>query len=452
MRRAPSASWLALVIAAHATSSFGERLTLPQAVSRAMEVDPSLAAAHTLEDRTKLAVLRAQLDRVSVTVDGQVSELWNRYGIGLSTEQALGAEVPTNQGLFGLTAVVSVPLFSGLRVESTVGRAQKLREAQSGSVTLSRNDLALSVARAYWAIRRTSLLTEVQSRSVSRLEEAEQIVSVRVRAGLAPPIDLNRAKLRRLQLTVALVELEGQARQAAAEFAVALSLSKEVELVDMPNVRPLLEKTLPAVELLVEDAKRDRPELAIAHLQVEAQRSGVSIARSGYFPQLSAISLLQLGNNPQILSAGSKVSPTSWNPFLNVSANITFGAVLSGNIFNMLSTYTAVADATYELDRLTEEERRAARLIETNVRTAYIKVQALMKRRTPLVEAHEVAADNLTILEARYAQGSSLVIELLDSQLELTNAELNLSDLDARLALAWLELQAALGVTLGTEP
>ena len=41
-----------------------------------------------------------------------------------------------------------------------------------------------------------------------------------------------------------------------------------------------------------------------------------------------------------------------------------------------------------------------------------------------------MARDNLTILEARYKNGDALVIEYLDAQIDLANAELQLADVD----------------------
>src|SRR6185312_7718450 len=58
------------------------RLSLADAVELGMRVDPTLAEAHIAKSRTKLAVLRAQLDRVSLKIDGSLQELFNKSNIG----------------------------------------------------------------------------------------------------------------------------------------------------------------------------------------------------------------------------------------------------------------------------------------------------------------------------------------------------------------------------------
>src|SRR5206468_13013475 len=126
---------------------------------------------------------------------------------------------------------LNVPIFSGLRVESNVKRAQKLDEAAVVSIRQARKDLALSVARAYWSVRRLALLIDVQRDSLARLREAEAVTDGRLKAGLAPPIDRNRAVLRRLNLAAQLADLAGQLREATVQLAVTLGVKDDLVLV-----------------------------------------------------------------------------------------------------------------------------------------------------------------------------------------------------------------------------
>ncbi len=445
-------------------------LSLGEAVALGMRVDPMVAEARIAQDRSKLAVLLSQLDRVSLKVDGQLQEQWNKTNIGGPRPAPIGcslsdvaltsctmaggtvlypdSEPSAGLGLFNLSANATVPVFSGLRVESNVSLKQRLERAATASLRQSRKDTAISVARAYWSVRRVSLLRDVQQRALSRMREAEVVTASRVKAGLAPPIDQNRATVRRLQQEATLADLDGQYRQAAAQLAVALEISEDVELTETAEVVEGMPR--PVAELLA-DAKSGRPEIAIARLQSEAQRFATRMARSNYFPQLSAFGVLQYGNNPFIPGEGAYAVNTSANPFTNLAMNITLGATLSMNFFDTLNTYTNTRDAKYEEARLHEEQRRVGKVVDANVRVAHAHLIQLFDQRTPLLQAREVANDNLKILEARYKNGDALVIEFLDAQVDLANAELNLADVTAQLKLAWLELEAALGKTVGAE-
>jgi outer membrane protein TolC len=177
----------------------------------------------------------------------------------------------------------------------------------------------------------------------------------------------------------------------------------------------------------------------------------VRIAQSNYYPQLSLIGLFQYGNNQLSIGTGARDVSSAANPFSGLSGDLTLGASLNYNFFNMLTDYTTTRDAKYEVTRLLAEERRAARAVDADVLAARARVQRFYTRRGPLQEAVNIARDNAKILEARYKNGDALVIELLDAQVELSTAESSLVDVEAQLELAWLELRAAMGEQLGQQ-
>jgi outer membrane protein len=467
---------LALLLLANSALATERPLTLAEAVDAALRIEPTVAQAKIAEDRSKLAVLRAQLDRVSVKVDGSIQELWNKSNIAgprLTTPQCTisGAVLPLDSntcasaggqyqdvalsqqspesttGLVKLSANVQVPLFAGFRIDANVKRAKRLEDAATVNIRQARKDTALAVARAYWQVRRLGLLRDVAKVSVERLSDAERITDARLRAGLSPPIDRNRATVRRLQQEAQVADLDGQLKEASAQLAVALGYAEDLVLTDQPLVP---EVPPPSVAELLDEARKSRPEIMSARYQVEAQRQSVRMAMSNYYPQLTTFGLFQVGNaffNP-ITGASIPVNSTA-NPFSNLAGNLTLGLSLNMNFFDTLNTWTATRDARYEEARLWEEKRRQERVVESDVRIAHAKLQHLYERRAPLLALREVARDNLGILEARYKTGDALIIEFLDGQNDLVNAEQQLVDVAAQLETGWLELEAALGRTVG---
>ena len=454
------------------TAAAPRSLSLAEAVQLAIAIDPVVAQAHIADDRTALGVLRAQLDRVSVKVDGSLQEMWNKtnlggptmyncavagitYGTDPATCQSMGGvssaagdQSPSGSlGLLNVQAAVNAPLFSGFRVSANVKRAELSRDAAIVSIRQARKDTALAVARAYWGVRRLQLIGDVQVASLARMHEAETNADARARSGLAPPVDVNRARLVRLQKEATIADLVGQARETLAQFDVTLRLDGDVTLADPPSFP---DAPPPSVDDLVASARTGRPELASAKLQTATQHQLVRMAQSSYFPQLSAFGLLQFGNNPFILGTGARSYSTSTaNPLSGVSGNLTLGASLTMNFFDTFNTYTATKDAKYEEFRLIEEEKRFDRIVESDVRFAHAHLLRLYGRRGPLLAARDVALDNVQILEGRYRDGEALVIELLDAQNALADLEVQLADLTAQLQVGWIELDASLGSVVG---
>jgi outer membrane protein TolC len=477
---------LALIISVliSATASAApRRLTLQDAVRMALQVEPLVSEAHLQQDRARLGVLRAQLDRFSLRVDGSVQELWNKANIGggpltacsdpaggpfcgamfpamidgashlisfSGTETTTGVDQSPSQwtGLSNFQANLNYFLFSGFRVEATVARAKLTKTSALEQTRQQRKDTALAVARAYWNVRRLGILRDVQKAALQRMVDAEAVAAGRVKAGLAPPIDQNRATQRKLTQMAALEDLEGQERVAVAQLGVALGSDEPLELVDNPEIPA----TLPATPAeLVRDALGRRPEVRNAKLQAAIQHQNVVIARSNFYPQLTLFGLFQYGNNQFNIGSGVKNVSQAANPFSGLSGSFTGGAQLSMNFFDTLNTYTATGDAHYleEIDR--QEVRRFERLVDSDVRTSYANLTRLYRRRVPLLAARDVAADNLKIVEARYKNGNALIIEYLDAQIDLANAELALADITSQLQLQLYELQASLGFVVGVD-
>jgi outer membrane protein TolC len=442
------------------------RITLADAVEIALRVDPLMESAVVDRDRSRLAVLRAQLDRISFRVDGQLQELWNKGNIGGSPIYAcmiagtlqpvdqttcIGAggvygPVPDSaaQGLFNLAGNLQVPLFAGFRIDATVKRAQRSEEAALVQIRRQRRDTALATARAFWQVRRLEMLFEVASSALRRIEESEKVAGARVKAGLAPPIDRNRAVSRRLQQVSSVAEYQGEIEEAIAQLGVSLGIRGAFRLdggFTFPDRPP------PSPEELVDAARRGRPESEAARLQVEIAHQGLRIARSAYYPNLGVFGLFQYGNNQLSVSTGARgiSSASAANPFSGLTGTLTLGASLSMNFFDTLHSYTGDRDARYEQAHWVADQKRVLRAIDSDVVGARARVQRLFSRRAPLRDAVEVARDNAKIVEARYKNGEALVIEVLDAQLDLSQAESSLVDVEAQLELAWIELRAALG-------
>jgi outer membrane protein len=434
-----------------ATSRFGAtvRLSLRDAVERALRVDPQTLTAVVNRQRGELAVLRAQLDRFSLKVDANLSEGFAAYNFWL-TKQPSKLEVKLTEadswaGMFNVAANLQVPIFSGFRVSANVSKTRNLREAAEHNEKATARSVALATLQSYWAVRRVELQREVSAQALGRYEEAVAVVGSRVRAGLAPPVDANRIETRRQRERARLVGLEGTAREARAQLAVALGFGgAELVLTEPPDVPPLPPAGPGEVDELLRTAMRARPELHAARRQAMALEDQVRMAKSAYWPQLSLSGAAQYGTTYSS-SLAPYLGGGAANPFSSLAGQFFIGATLSINLFDTFNTKTQVRDAEYQVALQRQEERRLGRLVEADVRTVHARLQRLYASREPLLKTRELAKDTLDIVERRYRNGEALILDYLDAQFDLLNAEVDLADSGAAIAQTWGELWAATG-------
>jgi outer membrane protein TolC len=434
--------------------------------------DPGVASAVVTRERGELAILRAQLDRFSLRVDTFLTEQWRASNLGgsappgscatfapittgsdgqvlgtplqvLAVRPNSGLDSPTAsecdaakgtfaqseaiitgfQGQFNLAADLRLPIFTGFRITANVARSRHLRDAAAATVRDNMRGAALSVLRAYWAVRRIELQQQVSQQAIARFQEGVGVVAARVRAGLAAQADINRMETRRQSELARMADLVGTAAESRAQLAVALGLGgTPLQLTESADVLPLPPANPDEIDPFLSAAYRDRPDLRAMAAQVQAAAEAVRIQRSGFYPQLSLSGLMQFSNNPFNPLVGARAANQSANPFANITGSLFFGGTLSMNLFDTLNTYTSVRDAQYEHRRLVEENRRIGRLVEADVRTLHARLFRLYNTREPQLRSREIARDNMQISERRYKNGDIGLLDFIDAQVELLNA------------------------------
>lgn len=481
-------------------------LSLRDAIELALRGDPGVAASVASRERSDLAVLRAQLDRVSIRVDTFLTEQWRVSNLGgsappascstflpLSTasdgsalgtpvslfsvgsgggsygsatqqqcEAAKGAYVQSEaivtgwQGQFNLAADLRLPLFTGFRISSNVDRSRHQRDAAAATVRDSMRQIAGTVLRTYWSVRRVELQQQVSQQAIARFQEAVQVVTARVRAGLAAQADINRMETRRQNELARMADLVGSANEARAQLAVALGLGgTPLQLTETTDSLPLPPSGTDDLDQLLNTAYRERPDLRAMQAQVLAAAAWVRMARSTFFPQLSLSSLVQFSNNPFNPLIGARAANQSADPFANITGSLFVGGTLSINLFDTLNSYTGLRDAQLEHRRIIEENRRIGRVVEADVRSLHARLSRLYNTREPQLRSREIARDNLDISERRYKNGDIGLLDFIDAQVELLNAEINLANTAASIAQTWSELYLASGrlpPAAGAEP
>ena len=411
-------------------------LSMDDAIALAVANDPGVDRATVQVDRARLRTRRANLDRLRASVDVNAQALYVSPNFFSASTAPYGALLPlgTMQGAF------AAPLFSGWRIESSIDEAAVLEQAAAADVNVERAAVALAAARAWWSVRRLSLLEDALLASDTRLQESERLVKARVTAGLAAGLaaglDENRAASRRVQLEVERQGLQAQRREALVQLALVLGVSSPVSLQDAAPTNDDLDED--DVEKAVTRAFDHRPQLRATDLRTQALSSEKRAAESSYWPQVDAVGLLQLGNNPSLPGADAR----SVSGVL-VDGNLQAGVVLKWNLFDTWSTTNAVEDVEHRL-RIAEAERRALKNgVENAVRLAAARVVSLREQRAVLAKACAILDDNLNNLEKAWQRGEVLFTEVLDAQVEVAGNDRQVVDVDAQLALARLELRAS---------
>lgn len=436
-----SAVLLGVLCALTPAASSTPTLSLAEAVSRALGHNGGVRVRRADRAMAELAERRAMLAQVRARVDASLEELWARAGM-LGDRPA-----STTLGLSDLSARVEVPLFAGFRLSAGIAQAEARSRAAEADVAAAEREVAREVALAFAAVHALEQRLEVEQAAQARVTEAERAAAVRVSTGLAPRVDSERLAARRLAGEVTSIELAGERAVALAGLAAALDWQGPLSLEPPPRPAPL---SLGVDELLVR-ARSRRSELRAAEHRVEAEAEGVTIARAGWLPELTAVGSIQLGNNPAVAGVGARGVSGAASPFAELTLDVQAGVRLSINLFDTFATTDAVTSAQQLEQRRRAEQHQLVQQVEREVHTAYARVQQAQRVARAIEPAQAGAEAARALIARRYEAGEASVLELLDAELELLELHRRRARTIATLQQAWLELEAAVGRIIGVE-
>jgi outer membrane protein TolC len=204
---------------------------------------------------------------------------------------------------------------------------------------------------------------------------------------------------------------QAQLAQAALNFQRGHPQADSVVLAapDTSNFLPL------ETESGIEIALQQRPDLRAAHEKLAAAGGEVSVARSGFLPQIGLVGRYDW-NDDQLLGNHGE----SWAVIGQAKLNLFRGG----------ADRYAWQKAALDAQAGEEDVRHFEEGVQLEVRQALADRASAELRHDAAQTALTAGRENLRVTEARYAQGIARMTDLLDAQTALR--ELELRELSAR--------------------
>ncbi len=419
------------VAAALASASAVRAETLAEAWARADAEDNALAAVRSQAEAAELDAAAARAQRwPSLAVGGAYTRLDDApaFDFGFTGLPVTPPELFGGDDFWMGAATVTVPLYTGGRISSSIAAAEARGRGAGAQVAGAEEDLKLAVADAYVGVLRSRKALAVAGSNVTTLEALVNDISAMFERELVPKNDL-------LAVQVALADArQGRLRAAnAAELALAAYNRRLGE----PLTRPAdLEDALPVPEglpadpdELVKAALERRSELEALDEQAKAYGQLAKTERSRVLPQLS------------VTGAYNYLE----NTFLDDEDFASVGVGVQWALFDGGQARKRAA-ALERSKRATEQQRADAQsLIELQVRQAWLDVSETQQRIRVTADAVDQSEENLRIARERYGAGLGTQTQLLEAESLRVQALTNRDNAVLDAGLARLRLARAVG-------
>lgn len=401
-------------------------ITLPDAIEQAARLDANYVQAlgnvTSAEWGRRAARIAFVLPSVSVSTDlTRYSTGFFNIGTGELQNTSVTARVDARYELFSL------------RKLAELSRSSAALETAGAQELQSRFAAAIVTESDYYSVLASVELLRSAEDRVKRAEEGLSVARARVTSGAAVRSDSLQFVL---ELTRARVDL---LRQRSALTVARLELGRRVGASGPVDAAPL--DTMPAPPLPLELdravalALESGPQWRAARASERAAGGVLRERTSDYFPSVN-------------LSAAHQRFDSKFFPSARNVSSISLG--FAWTLWDGGEREIAVAEARTSRNvaqAIRADLERGARADVTESYEAYNTARASVQLSTTAVL---VARENYRVQESRYRAGAATILDLLDAQVGLTQAEADLvqARYGTRLALAGLE--AMLGQRLFT--
>ena len=322
-----------------------------------------------------------------------------------------------------------IDVWGRLRRATEAARADLLAtEANQKAVVTT---LVGDVASAYFNLLELDSELTIAKRTLEVREESLEIIRSRERGGVATLLELRQGE----QLVHAAAQVIPEVEQLIEQTENQISLLLGANPGSIARGRPLTEQEAPpAVPAGLPSALLDRrPDIVSAEQSLVASNAIVGVAKAAYFPRISLTGLV--GGQSDQLSGLFSGPARVWQFVPQVTQPIFNGGRLRSNV--------RLAEAQQQLALIQYE-----RVIQTAFREVSDALVQSQKEREIRAEQERLVAtlqDRSRLSYVRYRGGIDTLLNALDADRDLFDAELRLAQTRRNELLALVQLYRALG-------
>jgi outer membrane protein len=429
-RRAYRPVLLAAAASLLMTPAAGE--TLREALVKAYKTNPTLTGARAgqraVDENVPIAKSRG---RPTADLGGQITE-----NLIISSTNFFS---PTR--IASGRATLTVPLYQGGGVKNAIRAADARVDAGQAGLRGTESELFNQVVAAYLDVIRDGGIAGLNAKQVQVLSKNLEATRDRFEVG-----DLTRTDVAQSESRLALARSQLQ----TAEANLIVSRERYIQLVgDVPESleEPPPLPNLPAnPDAAVEKALASNPDLIAAKKNADAARFDIKVTRAATLPRISATADRSYSNFLNS-APGQPATPSNPNPSppVNTSNTSQAGIQVTLPLYAGGQVSAQVRQAQARSSQALEAIIAAERSVVSQTRSAYASWRASQEVIISSEAAVKAAALSLEGVRAENSVGNRTILDILNAEQELLNAEVQLVGARRNAYVAGFTLLAAMG-------
>jgi outer membrane protein TolC len=413
---APAKSFLgaavaALLLTAPVAAQDGPKaVTLDQALAMAERVSPSVLQAQGSVRSAELST-RQQiwqfLPNLTFRPQADLSLSSGKSRLDPVTQEVISGNQTTPS--YGMTVSGSLTLFDGFQRQHQLTARRAAERVADANLVSTRFSMMLTTTTAFFDALQAQKVLRVSEGSVAQNEEQLKVAAAKLQTGagqrsdsLSAFVSLSQAKLNLLQ---------AQANLATAEANLGRYIGVEGRVTAVDDSSFYREPSPIDTAALRAEVLATSPQVRTSAANVTSAQANYRAAKSAYWPTLSM--------NASNSWTAQKTNSYSLEPRRSLGISFSFSPWTS------FSRETQVENASISIDNAEANLADLRRSLNAQLTSSFATLANAEQSVAVAGLAVDAAQENVRVMNERYKLGVATIIELLQVQQALTQAEVN---------------------------
>ncbi len=410
------------------SSSFseGKYLSLEESIDFALKHNQTILIAQEELKKSQAKITKAQASIFpNLTVNAVYTHLGEIPSISFAGQSFGFSEEDTYSGGLGLQQL----LYTGGKVKGAREIAKLYADFAKENLEEKKQKVIFEVKKSFYTILLAKQLVKINEESVAQLKRHLATIQERYKAGIVPEFDLLRAKVELANAEPKLIKARNSLILGEENFKRILGLNLAISIklvgdIDYTSLKVKHEESLAK-------ALKERPEIKKLKLNKEMDKKNTAIAKSGYKPSL----YLSGDYGYKKGTLGFEDWEDSWSMML----------IFQFPLFDGGKTKASLKEAKISSQQTSFALEQLKEAIKVEIHKAYLDLQEAEEVINSQGQSVEQSSKSLRIAEARYKEGLLTHLELLSTQLSLTQARTNYAQSLYKHLVAKAELVRVMG-------
>ena len=335
---------------------------------------------------------------------------------------------------YGLKATLQQPIFTGGKISGAVDAAEYAAQATQEDHKKDQAEVLYNIKAAYWNLYRAIDFKKFVDENVDQIKSHAVDAENLYKQGLLTTNDVMKVRVQLSDALVRQIDAKNNVQLAMYMLNNTLGLPLQTDI-ELASAIKIADRDWAPADQLIKAAFEKRPEILGMNARVKASEAGLTSARGGWWPQIYLVGNYNYNRPNQRYFPSTDEFKDSWDVSVAVSIDL----------WNWNQTGHQTTQAQAQLAQAQEGLSMTKDGITLEVTQSYLNIQKAKERKVVSDQGVSQAEENYRMMDGKYKQGLVANSELLDAEVALLQAKLNLTQSLVDYELAIAQLSRAIG-------